>query len=110
MFKNEEVGSFKNAQFVFSKNEVDEFEAWLKKTSRKTKKLIRRIMRKGPSICQTFGLEDYDPEIILDIPKDGKLYKKLTKCSNDMVRNKVKNANIYSYPVFISWKDSSHER
>lgn len=66
-------------------------------------------MQKGPSICQTLGLEDYDPEIVLDIQKNSSLYKMLTKCSNNMVRNKVKNASVYSYPVFISWKDISYE-
>ena len=91
------------AQLSFTNEEYYEFEEWLKTTPRKIKKLINRIAYKGPSICQTLGIDENSFEVSFSTEYDSKLHKYLKRCSNELVKQKAIRAQKYEYPAFIRW-------
>lgn len=90
-------------QLNFRDKEYYKFEEWLKTTPRKIKKHINRIAYRGPSICQTLGIDENSFEVSFSTEYDSKLHKWLKKCSNELVKQEAVRAQKYEYPVFISW-------
>ena len=90
-------------QLCFTDEKYYKFEEWLKTTPRKIKKHINRIAYRGPSICQTLGIDENSFEVSFSTEYDSKLHKYLKRCSNELVKQEAVSAKKYEYPVFIRW-------
>lgn len=94
--------SCKALTVYFDQDEFTEFYSWVKKLSRKKKKLINRIAKEEETIFAFLNL-DHSKQIRVSITEDGKTHKWLKKCGWNLMEDRIRNSKSYDYPTFLMW-------